>query len=68
MGEVKRMTVKELLFHTVGGVHYRIEDYDTMRIIEEGTVNDYIEDFENKINREVGTVDIDNDNTLVVIV
>lgn len=62
------MTVKELLFHTGGSVKYRIEDYDTMKVIEEGTVDDYIEDFENKINREVEAIDVDNDNTLVVIV
>ena len=62
------MTVKELLFHTGGSIHYRIEDYNTMKVIDEGTVDDYIENLDNKINYEVGAIDVDNDNTLVVIV
>ena len=62
------MKIKELMFHTGGGVHYRIEDYDTMKVLEEGTVDDYIEHYERKYDYEVGLIDVDNDNTLVVIV
>lgn len=62
------MTIKELMFHTCGGVKYCIEDYDTMRVIEEGIVDDYIAHYERKYDYEVSGIDVDSDNTLVVIV